>query len=144
MKDITRWDPFKEVVDLGSMVDRFFNRGPFFRRATEDSKWVPAIEIEDKDDKLIVRAEVPGVDKKNIKVNIENDILTIKGETKKEDEVKEKGYYYSERTYGSFYRSISLPAPVNKSKVNANYKDGILTIELPKSEETKATEIEIK
>lgn len=143
MKDITKWDPFKEVVDLGSVIDRFFGRGPLSRR-NEDFNLYPAIEITDKKDKLVVKAEIPGVDKKDIKVSLEGDILTIKGEVKKEEETKEKGYYYSERSYGTFQRSISLPYSVDKKKIDATYKDGVLTIELPKSETAKETEIEVK
>ncbi|MDH5174557.1 MAG: Hsp20/alpha crystallin family protein, partial [Elusimicrobiota bacterium] len=82
--------------------------------------------------------------KKNVKVSVDGDVLSIRGETKKAQEVKEKDYYYSERAYGSFYRALPLPVTVEKEKVKASYKDGVLTIELPKTKEAKAKETDIQ
>ncbi|MBS4015394.1 MAG: Hsp20/alpha crystallin family protein, partial [Candidatus Latescibacteria bacterium] len=94
-------------------------------------------------DHIIVRAEVPGVDKKNMTISISEDELTIKGEVKREHEVTEKDYYHCERTYGSFSRTIVLPTTVDKDKSKASYKDGILEITLPKTETAKPKEIKL-
>jgi len=148
MANLIPWEPFREMVDIGNIFDRFFSRNlPQLRRGLGlfgGRFWFPAVDVYDKEDSLIVKAELPGIDKKNIKVNVDGDILSIKGETRKEQEVKEKDYYYSERAYGSFYRTLPLPVAVQKEKVKASYKDGILTIELPKSKEAGSKETDIQ
>lgn len=103
-------------------------------------------DIEDKGDKLEVTAEMPGVDKKDIKVNLTNDTLTIKAEKKEEKEEKRKNYYYKERSYGGFYRSITLPVEVDPKTAKATYKDGVLQITIDKIEkkEKGATEVKIE
>jgi len=106
----------------------------------------PALfDIEDKGDKLEITAEIPGVDKKDIKVNLTNDTLSIKAEKKEEKEEKKKNYYYKERSYGGFYRSITLPAEVDPKTAKATYKDGVLQITIDKIEkkEKGATEVKI-
>ncbi len=142
MKNITRWEPLKELADMGSVFDRFMGRD--FLWGNGERAWSPAIEVTEKKDKLSVKAQVPGMDKNDIKVNVEGDMLILKGETKKEEEKKEEGYYYNEMSYGSFYRAIQLPVEVNPDKVKAVYKNGVLTIDLPKSELAKPKEIEVK
>ncbi len=148
MRNLIPWEPFRDLVDFGRIVDRFFDRGLSRRKTSSglwtDGFWAPAIDLYDKKDRFIVKAELPGIEKKDINVNIDGDTLTIKGQTQKDNEVKEKDYYYNERVFGSFYRSISLPENVQKENVKASYKDGILTIELPKSKKVQPKGIDIK
>jgi len=137
MKMLAKIDP---VFDVERFLDGFFGR----ERTSLFSR-VPAIDVLDKKDRIVVKAEVPGMDKKDISVSVEGDVLTIKGETKKETEEKKEDYYYSERSYGSFYRNVALPAAVSREKVKASYKDGVLSVTLPKTEEkTKETRIEVE
>jgi len=148
MANLIPWEPFREMLDIGNIFDRFFGRNLVPRRLGMglfgDGIRYPAIEVYDRKDHLVVKAELPGIDKKDLKVSLDGDILSIKGETKKEQEIKEKDYYYSERAYGSFYRTLPLPMGVQKDKTKASYKDGILTIELPKNEEAKSKETDIE
>jgi len=146
MANLIPWGPFREMADIGTIFDRFFGRNlaQLRRGVFGDRFWAPPIDVYDHKDYLIVKAELPGIDKKDVKVSVDGNILTIKGETKKEQEVKEKDYYYSERAYGSFYRTLPLPVAVQKEKVKASYKDGILTIELLKSKEARSKDIEIR
>jgi HSP20 family protein len=150
MANLIPWEPFREFLEVGNIFERFFGRLPGLRRLRGglfgDGFWSPAVDVYDRKDSLIVKAELPGMDKKDIKVNIDGDVLTIKGETRKGQEVQGKDCYYSERAYGSFYRAIPLPVAVQKEKTKASYKDGILTIELPKREEaiSRGTDIQVE
>jgi HSP20 family protein len=92
----------------------------------------------------VVKAELPGIDKENIEVNLTDHTLTIKGEKKKEDEVKEENYYRCERSYGSFFRSVELPKDVHADKVKASFKNGILEVRVPKTEEAKSKAVKVK
>lgn len=147
--NLVPFDAFKELLDEeATLLDRFFTRGlskgGAFRRFLGDTFKFPAIELKDDKEEIVVKAELPGIDKKNIKIDIEKNNLTIKGETKKEQEVKKEGYSYTERTYGSFYRTIPLSAAVQKEKASASYKDGILTVVLPKDKNAKSKDSEIQ
>ncbi len=146
---LKRWTPKSMEKFFGELFEepvpeRFLRRFPSLKWMREFEEVSPAVDMFDKKDEIVVKAEVPGVDKKNIKISISENILTIKGETKKEEEVKEEDYYYSERSYGSFVRSLSLPAKVVESKVKAEFKDGILEIHMPKAAESKAKEIKVE
>ena len=147
MRDLVLWEPFRELADFGSVFDRFFGKNLAHRRPAlgllEDGVWSPVIDVHDEKDRLVVKAELPGIEKKDIKVSVDGDILSIKGEARKENEVKEEDYYCCERTYGSFYRTVSLPVAVEKEKVKASHKDGILTIDLPKTKEAKSKKTDI-
>jgi len=104
----------------------------------------PTVDLYEEKDEIVVKAELPGIDKNNIEVNLTDHMLTIKGEKKKEEEVKEKNYYRSERSYGSFLRTLELPKDVHGDKVKASFKNGILEVRMPKTEEAKAKEIKVK
>ncbi len=104
----------------------------------------PAVDIFDKGGEVVIYAELPGMKKEDIDVRVENNVLTIRGKKERKEEVKEEGYFRAERTYGSFSRSFSLPTTVEVGKIAADYKDGILTLRLPKAEEAKPRQIEIK
>lgn len=148
------WRPFAEVARLEREMERAF--GDFFGgrlpRMWEErfSPWrslglrEPAVDVFEEKDEFVVKAELPGMTKDDIQVNIAEHLLTIKGEKKKEEKTEEKDYYRSERTYGAFARSIPLPTEVNPEKVNATFKNGVLEIRLPKSEEAKKKEIKVK
>lgn len=155
VREITPWRPFFSPGRFEQAVDRMFQdfwKGPRFsfgwpeelRRNGEFGLSVPAVEIYDEKDDIVIKAELPGMKKEDLEINLAGEILTIKGEKKREEEVKEKDYYYSERSFGSFERSIDIPQKVVPDKVSASFKDGILEVRLQKSEEAKKKEIKIK
>jgi HSP20 family protein len=153
-RELAPWRPFADLTgwerDMERMMDNFFDRRMrpwwperWFR--TEGSLTnVPALDIFEEKDDLVVKAELPGMEKDDVEVNLTDHTLTIKGEKKKEDEVKEEKYYRSERSYGSFVRTLQLPADVQADKVKASFKNGILEVRLPKTEEAKTKEIKVK
>ncbi len=143
-KHITTWDPFREVSSIRDELDRFFDSlfGRFPRERGE-TFWAPPIDIEETDEAIVIRAELPGMNKEDIKVNLSGDTLTISGERKQEAEKKGRTYYRIERAYGKFQRTITLPAEVEGEKAKASYKAGVLELVLPKSEKAKAKEITI-
>jgi len=127
-------------------MSRLFNA--FFTRTSDRTEgrtlsWSPLVDISETDDKIKVTAEVPGMKKDDIKISIQDNVLTLKGEKKQEKEEKDKNSHRVERAYGAFERSFSLPASVQTDKVKASYKEGVLTISLPKPEEAKPKEIDI-
>jgi HSP20 family protein len=143
--DLSRWER-----DMERMMEDFFGRRtrPWWPerwfRTEEMEVTAPAVDLYEEKDDIVVKAELPGIDKNNIEVNITDHMLTIKGEKKKEDEIKEENYYRSERSYGSFIRTLELPKDVHTDKVKASFKDGILEVRLPKTEEAKAKEVKVK
>lgn len=143
-KHLTTWDPFREMVSLRDELDRLFD-SVFGRLPRERSEvyWAPPMDIEETDDAIIVRAELPGMSKDDIKVTLSGDMLTISGERKQEAEKKGKTYYRVERAYGKFQRTVTLPCEVDGDRTKASYKAGVLELVLPKSEKSKAKEITI-
>jgi HSP20 family protein len=141
------WRPFREVSRLRREMDRlwedYFGSG---RRALRPlpAEFAPAVDIKETADQIVVKAEVPGMDAKDINISVTGDVLTIKGEKKSEREEKEENYHLVERSYGSFSRSLAMPAAVNMDKIEAKYDKGVLTITCPKKEEVKPKAIEIK
>ena len=152
-KEVTIWKPFTELTpfkefermrrDMDRLWDSFLEGAPG-RRGEERGEWLPSLDVSETKNELVVKAEVPGMDAKDIDISLSDGTLTIKGEKKQEKEEKEADYQLVERSYGSFIRSIRLPKEVQADKINASYKDGILKIALPKSEEAKKKEIKIK
>ena len=118
---------------------------PALRRRTPmvEMGWAPAIEVFEKEDKFVVKAELPGMKEEDIDVSVIGDTMTIKGERKAESEVKEEDYYCCERSYGSFFRSIALPSTVDAKKIEASFKDGVLEVSLPKAAEVKPKKISV-
>ena len=104
----------------------------------------PVVDVFEEKDDIVVKAELPGMDKDNIEVNLTDHTLTIRGEKKKEEEVKEENYYRAERSYGSFLRTIDLPAEVRGDKVTASFKNGVLEVRMPKTEQANAKEVKVK
>jgi HSP20 family protein len=147
MADIMEWRPFREVSKLRREMDRlwedYFGPGRKALKPTE-MEWVPSVDVSETTDQVVVRAEVPGLDVKDIDISLSGDILTIKGEKKAESEEKAENYHLVERSYGSFSRSLRLPVGVEAEKIEATYKQGVLTVTCPKKEEVKTKPIEIK
>jgi HSP20 family protein len=141
---IVKWDPFRDIVRTTRGMNRFFNE-PVFRFFEDEgySMWSPVVDIYNEDDKLMVKAEMPGLSKEDIDIRVENGILTISGEKKREKEYNEENSYRLERCYGKFIRSFSLPMTVDVKKIDASYKDGVLHVILPKAEESKPKRVNI-
>jgi HSP20 family protein len=145
--ELVKFDPFNEIVsfqdDMNRLFSDFFGRYPA-RRAISDSLWAPSMDIEETKDDLVIHAEIPGMTKDDIKIQITGDALMISGERKHEDEATGKTYHRIERFYGQFQRVIRLPTEVQPDKTKATYENGVLTIRIPKSEEVKPKEISIE
>ena len=136
-------DPFwKELNALSSRFNRMFDV-PREENADFLGSWNPAVDIYDKGSEVVILAELPGMKKEDIDVHVENNVLTIRGKKERKEEVKEEGYFRTERSYGTFSRSFSLPTTVDVSKIVAEYKEGVLTLSLPKAEEAKPRQIAV-
>ncbi|MBW2067221.1 MAG: Hsp20/alpha crystallin family protein [Deltaproteobacteria bacterium] len=145
--DLVKWNPWREMDTFRDRINRFFEE-PFlpsvwFGEEPFFGEWKPAVDIYDDDDKMVIKAELPGVDKKDIEVDLKDRVLTIKGERSQESETKEENYYRRERAYGKFQRSFTLPGDYDPDKVKAEYKDGVLHVEIPKLEEVKPKKITV-
>jgi HSP20 family protein len=146
-KGVTAWQPSREIEETGRSFEDIFGR-PFLPGVwrvfpSEEMVWAPAINVIEREDKFSVKVELPGVKEEDVNVTVSGGTLTIEGEKKAESEVKKKGYYYSETSYGSFSRSITIPSTVDASKIEANYDKGVLEITLPKSPEVKPKKITV-
>ncbi len=145
MFELAPWRPISELSNLRKEMDRLWSE--FFREgeiAAKTESWVPAVDVSETKDAVIVKAEIPGMDPKDIDVSLSGDTLIIKGEKKEEKEEKDENFYRIEMRRGSFQRAVRIPVPVNKDKIEAKYEKGILKVKLPKTEETKPKQIEVK
>lgn len=149
-KNLVRREPWDLFDWVGPDMNRFFGRH-FLRRmfADEDlpvgtAEWMPAVDVEDKTDKVVVRADVPGVKPEDIQVTLENGVLTLSGERKSETEEKGKEFTRVERTYGKFFRSFTLPQGADPDKISATTKEGVLEVIVPKSPKAQARQIPVK
>jgi HSP20 family protein len=139
---LVRWEPFnRELSEFSRFMDDALR---MWREPGELGSWAPRIDVYEKGDNIVVDAEIPGLRKEDIDVTVEDQTLNVRGETKETKEVKREGFLRSERFYGKFHRSVTLPSPVDVSKIDAAYKDGVLTVTLPKSPEARAKHIAIK
>ncbi len=148
MNAVMRWDPFRELEDMSERLNRVFNR-PAARSANGKeiitvADWIPTVDIAETDAEYQIKAELPEVKKEDVKVTVEDGVLTISGERRHETEEKGKKFHRVERSYGSFVRSFTLPDHVDDAKVKAEYKDGVLHLHLPKSEKAKPKAIDVK
>jgi len=145
MFGLVRWRPFESVVNRQDSFDGFV-RDFFdsFPSVLETEHLAPAIDVAEENGHVVIRAEVPGIKKEDIDVSLRDGVLTLKGEKKLESDRKDRRYHRTERRYGAFSRSIALPEYVDLNKVDAQYKDGVLTITLDKKAEAKPKQIEIK
>ncbi len=142
MSEIVRWDPFR---NLQSQIERMFE-DTLLRSQPGDtalSAWSPRVDIHEAPDALVLEADLPGMDGKDLDVRLENNMLTIRGERKIETKVAEEDYLRLERAYGSFTRSFSLPHTVDTDHIDAEYKNGVLTVRLPKREEAKPKQVKV-
>jgi HSP20 family protein len=138
------WRPFRELDELQRRFEDIWPFWPSLRGFPfETGEWAPAIDMYERDDKYVVKAELPGMKEEEVDVSVVGNRLTIKGEKKAETEVKEENYYRSERSYGSFFRSIDLPSDVDPDKIEANYEDGILEVEIPKTLAVKPKKVTV-
>jgi len=141
---LSRWEPFRGTANLQEQVNRLF--GNVLERATEESNltsWAPAVDIYETEHELVVKADLPEVDPKDLDIRVENNILTIRGERKFEKKVNEDNYLRVERAYGAFSRSFSLANTVNSEAIKADYQNGVLTVTIPKREEAKPKQIKV-
>ncbi len=144
MSSLIRWEPFREVIRMRDIMDRLVDEAftrPLGSLALYD---VPAVDMYQTDDEVIVKATLPGVSPKDINISVTGDVLTIRGEVKEEKEVKEANYHLRERRFGSFSRSLPLPTAVVADKAKAEFENGVLTLTLPKAEEVKPKTITVK
>jgi HSP20 family protein len=136
---LVRWEPFNELLGVHR---RFAGATPGEGR--DSSVWEPAVDVFEKGDDLVIRAEIPGVSRDEIDINVENNVLTIRGERKRDQEISAKNAFRLERDFGSFSRSFTLPRTVNVAGIGASYRDGVLELTLPKAEEAKPKRIRIQ
>ncbi|HEX7128178.1 MAG TPA: Hsp20/alpha crystallin family protein [Thermodesulfobacteriota bacterium] len=146
MKAITPFTPFSGLTTLRREMDRLFDRFSEFELPDLrwSGEWAPALDVSETRDAIVVKAEVPGIDPSQIEVTLEEGLLTIKGEKTEEKEAKEEQVYRKERVYGAFARAIRLPAAVDAAKVDATFKNGVLTVTLPKTPAAKGKTIQVK
>lgn len=144
MAKLAKWNPFKELIDVRDDFDRLVDR--IFSRDFDlwEGGRTPSIDVYEEGDNIVVKAEIPGVKKEDISVSLTGDTLTITGKKSEEKEVKRENYYRKEIRSGAFSRSLTLPVQVDKDKVKAKYKDGVLELVLPKAPEEKEKEVKIK
>lgn len=144
MSSITRWEPFRNLASLQEQVNRIFEGNlPHDRDQSTLTAWAPTVDIYETGDELVIKADLPEVAEKDIDVRVDNNMLTIRGERKLEQKVKEENYLRMERSYGFFTRSFSLPNTVNTEQIHAQYNDGVLTVTLPKRAESKPKQVKI-
>ena len=143
---IVRWEPFRDLLTTQREFDRLFKEAfsPMSGETEVSTRsWAPPVDIYETEDAIVLKAELPGIDPKDVEVRVEDNTLYLKGERNYEKEVKEQNYHRIERSYGSFARSFSLPNSISAEKVKAEYKDGLLTLTMPKREEAKPKTIKI-
>ncbi len=149
MKSLVRWQPFQELTSLqrqmNHLFDSFFGRTSWTPFEENLSAWEfgPPADVYEDDKRLTFKVEVPGIDEKDVKVEVENNVLTVRGERKLEKDIKEENFRRKERHYGAFSRSFTLPTSVDPEKIEANYNHGVLTIDMPKRAEAKAKQIKV-
>ncbi len=143
---IIRWDPFRDMVTLREKMNRLFEDAVTHRGEDKDlisSAWAPAVDIYEDENQLVLSAEVPGIEEKDVEIKIEDSTLIIQGERKMQKETKEENYHRIERAYGSFYRSFTLPNYIDQEKIRAEHENGVLKITMPKKPELKPRNVKI-
>jgi HSP20 family protein len=144
---IVKWDPFRNVAALQDRINRIFDES-FSRTDDLDddismSAWKPLVDIYETDEAIILKAELPGIKKEDVSVEVKDNVLTLKGVRTEEKEIKEKNYYRKERAFGTFSRTFNLQHRIQPDKIKARFKDGVLKIEIPKPEEEKPKQITV-
>lgn len=145
MSNLIRWEPAREMMTLREAMDRLFDDAFTRPLSLGGNNWsIPAVDMYQTDSEVVVKAALPGIKADEVQLNVTGEVLTIKGETKQENETKEKAYHIREQRWGTFERSLVLPTEVVADKAKADFENGILTITLPKAEEVKPKTINIK
>ena len=144
---LVRWDPIRDLdslqSDMNRLFDRFFDAGRGNGSGGAVRRWIPAMDLVESEDDLVLRADLPGMREEDVEIEIKDGVLTLSGERKAEHEQKGEGFHRVERAFGRFSRALSLPDGVNASKVAASFGDGVLEVRVPKPEETKPTRVRI-
>src|ERR1700719_3844139 len=145
MNSISRWTPYRGPNSLQEQVNRLFDDTFSSHRSSQSdlATWAPPVDVYETPNELVVKADLPDMNEKDIDVRVENNLLTVRGERKFEKNVTEDNYLRVERTYGAFSRSFSLPNRVNPEAIHAEYKNGVLTVNLPKREESKPRQVRV-
>ncbi len=142
---IVRWDPFRDLVNIQERVNRLLSDPPARWGAEEGyGAWIPPVDIFERGEALVIRAEIPGVQAGDVDVRVENGVLTLQGQRTREEDVEERSAFRLERQFGAFTRSFSLPTTVDAAKIGAKLRDGVLEIVLPKAEEAKPKKVLIQ
>jgi HSP20 family protein len=144
---ITRWDPFRDLMTIQERMNRLFQETLSRQRGQEEidsGQWGPAVDIFETDDRIVLRADLPGVAQSAIEVRIDDNMLVLRGERRQPDEVKPEAYHRAERPYGSFVRSFSLPQNVDQGAIRASHNNGVLELVLPKRQDAKAHSIRVE
>lgn len=145
--NLIKWDPFKELEDVSNRLNRLFGRSESRTESNQNmlavADWSPSVDISETEDAYLIKGEIPGVKKEDVKVTVQDGMLTIQGERKMEKEEKNKKFHRVECSYGSFIRSFRMPDDADENKVKAEFKDGMLNISLPKSEKAKKKSINV-
>lgn len=145
--NLVKWDPFRELEEVSNRLNRLFWRPQSRTEAGQEmlamADWTPSVDISETETAYLVKAEIPGVKKEDVKVTIQGGMLTIEGERRQEKEEKGKKFHRIERTYGSFARSFRLPGDVDENSVKAEFKDGVLNVTLAKSEKAKPKSVKV-
>ena len=145
--NLVKWDPFVELEDVSKHLNRIFNKFPVRTESSREllaaADWAPDVDITETDTAYLVKGEIPGVNKEDVRVNIEDGMLIMSGERKQEKEEKGKKFHRIERSYGSFMRSFRLPDNVDETAVKAEFKDGMLNVTLPKSAQAKPKAVNV-
>ena len=143
---IIRWDPFRDMVTLRERMNKLFEDMAAARGEEKDlatSSWAPAVDIYETENEVVLTAEIPGIEEKDVEIKVEDSTLTLMGERKFEKETKEENYHRIERAYGSFFRSFTLPNYIDQDKIEAEHENGILKVRMPKRAELKPRKVKI-
>ena len=145
MAALVRWDPARELDSLQSDVSRVFDAffGTRAGNGAARRRWVPAIDLVEEDEHLVLRADLPGLSEEDVNVEVKDGVLTVSGERRAEEKTEEKGYHRIERSYGSFSRSLSIPEGIDPEQVSAEFDNGVLEVRIPKPEERKPHRVQI-
>jgi len=145
MSNLTRWEPVREMMTLREAMDRLFDDAFTRPINLRDGGWsAPAVDMYQTDDEVVVKVALPGFKAEEVQINVTGDVLTLRGERKREEEIENKAWHIREHRWGSFERSLGLPTDVRADKANADFENGILTVTLPKAEEVKPKTISVK
>ncbi len=144
---LERWTPFRSLMDIQKEITHLFDdvfSGTEGGRGTDLMRWSPRVDIYEEEGNIVLKAELPGVKKSDIDIEVEDNMLTLRGERRRQEKVVEENYHRTDRQFGAFTRSFTLPKHVDVDKISAHYEDGVLTVTLPKTEEARPKKVAVK